>query len=63
MCAMNQDTQTRSSQANMPCQANQAMQRISAEDLFRGATVVLIEFQGERYQLRRTRTGKLILTK
>ena len=31
--------------------------------LFRGASVVWIEHEGERYSLRRTRQGKLILTK
>lgn len=36
---------------------------IEADDLFMGRAIVLIEFNGERYQLRRTRNGKLILTK
>ena len=36
---------------------------LTAEALFRGAQVLVIEFGGERYQLRKTRNGKLILTK
>jgi hemin uptake protein HemP len=34
-----------------------------AGQLFRDRQVVIIEFRGERYQLRQTRNGKLILTK
>jgi hemin uptake protein HemP len=60
---MNQDTQTRSSEANTSRQANPVARRVDARDLFRGSPIVLIEFQGERYQLRQTRAGKLILTK
>jgi len=37
--------------------------RIPAEKLFGQETVVIIEYRGEHYQLRRTRNGKLILTK
>ncbi|TCS70896.1 hemin uptake protein hemP [Sulfuritortus calidifontis] len=36
---------------------------IDAGSLFGTARVVLIEYRGERYQLRQTRNGKLILTK
>lgn len=36
---------------------------IQARDLFGQSTVVFIEHRGERYQLRQTRNGKLILTK
>jgi len=32
-------------------------------DLFGPSSVVFIEYRGERYQLRQTRNGKLILTK
>jgi hemin uptake protein HemP len=34
-----------------------------AGQLFRDRQVVIIEFNGENYQLRQTRNGKLILTK
>jgi len=63
MAAMNEDTQTRISEANPLLQANPVARRVDAGELFRGTAIVLIEFQGERYQLRRTRAGKLILTK
>ena len=36
---------------------------IRAQDWFGPSTVVFIEHRGERYQLRQTRNGKLILTK
>ncbi len=36
---------------------------LSSEMLFRGARVLLIEHDGDRYVLRITRNGKLILTK
>ncbi|TCJ15540.1 hemin uptake protein HemP [Parasulfuritortus cantonensis] len=36
---------------------------IQAEALFQGRRVLIIEFRGEHYQLRQTRSGKLILTK
>lgn len=36
---------------------------VSATALLRGQPVLLIEHAGERYQLRLTRNGKLILTK
>lgn len=36
---------------------------VASAQLFRGAKVVLIEHNGERYQLRMTSRGKLILTK
>jgi len=36
---------------------------IRAQDWFGLSTVVFIEHRGERYQLRQTRSGKLILTK
>lgn len=39
------------------------MQALPAESLFQGRSVVVIEFKGERYQLRKTRNDKLILTK
>jgi hemin uptake protein HemP len=36
---------------------------VDADVLFAGSRIVLIEYRGEHYQLRRTRAGKLILTK
>lgn len=36
---------------------------VSATTLLRGQPVLLIEHGGERYQLRLTKNGKLILTK
>ncbi|MBK6742844.1 MAG: hemin uptake protein HemP [Hydrogenophilales bacterium] len=36
---------------------------INAKSLFVGGDVVLIEYRGEHYQLRRTKAGKLVLTK
>jgi hemin uptake protein HemP len=36
---------------------------LQATDLFGPSSVVFIEYRGERYQLRQTRNGKLILTK
>lgn len=36
---------------------------IDTELLFKRGDVVLIQHQGEQYRLRRTRNGKLILTK
>jgi hemin uptake protein HemP len=36
---------------------------LKAMDLFGPSAVVSIEYRGERYQLRQTRNGKLILTK
>ncbi len=60
---MNQDTQTQSSPSKPEEDGKSSIPCIAAESLFRGTQVVLIEYQGERYQLRRTRAGKLILTK
>lgn len=37
--------------------------RLTSEQLFAGADLVVIEHQGADYQLRITRQGKLILTK
>jgi len=37
--------------------------RIASRTLFGDASLVLIEHEGETYSLRRTRLGKLILTK
>lgn len=36
---------------------------IRSETLFAGADVVVVQHRGERYRLRQTRLGKLILTK
>ena len=40
-----------------------AERSIASLELFAGAKVVIIEHAGERYRLRRTSKGKLILTK
>ncbi len=37
--------------------------RYTSQTLFQGAATLEIEHEGERYTLRRTRQGKLILTK
>jgi hemin uptake protein HemP len=57
---MIQDTQTRKTAVPVDPPRPQA---VDAEALFRGEQWVVIEYRGERYQLRRTRAGKLILTK
>lgn len=36
---------------------------INSTDLFKNGDVIFIQHQGEQYRLRRTRNGKLILTK
>lgn len=38
-------------------------ERLDSRDLFRRSSCLFIEHGGELYQLRRTRSGKLILTK
>lgn len=43
--------------------AGATLPAVPAEALFKGSPVLVIEFRGERYQLRKTRNGKLILTK
>lgn len=45
MAPMNQVSQTRSSEADPARRANPAVPLLVAEDLFRGAPVILIEFQ------------------
>lgn len=45
------------------CQGEVPVPVISSAQLFRGRQAFLIEHQGEHYQLRITRQGKLILTK
>jgi len=37
--------------------------RVRAEELFGGASEIIIEHHGEEYRLRITKQGKLILTK
>ncbi len=59
---MNQDAKTQSSTSKPEDAGKPSIPCIAAEALFRGTQVVLIVYQGERYQLRRTRAGKLILT-
>jgi hemin uptake protein HemP len=44
-------------------QTDSAARAIQARELFGQSAVVFIEHRGERYQLRQTRNGKLILTK
>lgn len=43
--------------------ASQAPSVVSAMELLGAAKAVVIEHQGQRYELRLTRNGKLILTK
>ena len=50
-------------EAAKPQRPPHPQQVIDARTLFGSSNVVLIEFNGERYQLRLTRNGKLILTK
>lgn len=58
------DTLKSKSPASAQHQAiNSQARSIQARELFGLGTVVFIEHQGERYQLRQTRNGKLILTK
>jgi len=46
-----------------PGKPAEAPKRIASRALFGEAALVLIEHEGETYSLRRTRLGKLILTK
>ncbi|PWV60445.1 hemin uptake protein HemP [Plasticicumulans acidivorans] len=48
---------------NVVSHARPAQPRLSTRTLFTAGSVVLIEHEGEVYQLRRTRHGRLILTK
>lgn len=50
-------------QPNAPTPGGQTDRLIHAQQLFGQSRVVFIEYRGERYQLRQTRNGKLILTK
>lgn len=47
------------------CQSEDAAHKLvlNSRQLFRDGDIVYIEHEGERYQLRRTRENKLILTK
>lgn len=47
----------------MESEPNAGPRRIDSRDLFGEAVVLLIDHGGETYSLRRTRLGKLILTK
>lgn len=51
--------------ASLPTQAqvDEALNVLSAEVLFRGTRALVIEHDSDRYVLRITRNGKLILTK
>ena len=42
---------------------DRATRVVKAEELLQGEKTLVIEFRGERYVLRTTRNGKLILTK
>jgi hemin uptake protein HemP len=44
-------------------EASQGRRVLRSEDLLQGQREVLLEHQGEYYTLRRTSSGKLILTK
>lgn len=58
------DPEQRRDRPSAPVGADRAAPpAVDAEALFKGNPVLVIEFQGERYQLRKTRNGKLILTK
>jgi hemin uptake protein HemP len=50
-------------EAGAPQPARPETRPIPARELFGQSTVVFIEHRGERYQLRQTKNGKLILTK
>ncbi|MFZ3041098.1 MAG: hemin uptake protein HemP [Thiobacillus sp.] len=50
-------------QPNAPAPAARMALMIDAQRLFGQSCVVVIEYRGERYQLRQTRNGRLILTK
>jgi hemin uptake protein HemP len=50
-------------QPNTPAPAARRTPMIDAQRLFGQSCVVVIEYRGERYQLRQTRNGRLILTK
>lgn len=50
-------------QSSEPPKAVTEARLIHARDWFGQSAVVCIEHRGERYQLRQTRHGKLILTK
>jgi hemin uptake protein HemP len=49
--------------ASEPAKAGHEAKLIRSQDWFGRSSVVFIEHRGERYQLRQTRNGKLILTK
>ena len=50
-------------QSHAPTPAGRTEPLIHAQALFGQSRVVFIEYRGERYELRQTRNGKLILTK
>jgi len=56
-------TQPNPCQTGEPQKAGHEPRLIRVQDWFGLSTVVFIEHRGERYQLRQTRNGKLILTK
>ncbi|WP_240754686.1 hemin uptake protein HemP [Parasulfuritortus cantonensis] len=60
---MTKETMTHDATPDVPPEPLQHDGVIQAEALFQGRRVLIIEFRGEHYQLRQTRSGKLILTK
>jgi len=61
MCS--DDSKLPDSAAEMPRAPEETSKVIRTEDLFDGSREICIEHEGERYRLRITRRGKLILQK
>lgn len=61
--AMNDDPRDASKQAAASDETDKAPKVLSARELFAGEREICIEHEGERYVLRITRRGKLILQK
>jgi hemin uptake protein HemP len=62
MASMN-TPRTKPGEPSAPPLKHPEVRLLRAMDLFGPSSVVFIEYMGERYQLRQTRNGKLILTK
>lgn len=62
MASMN-TPETKPCEPGAPQLAHPEARLLKAMDLFGPSSIVFIEYRGERYQLRQTRNGKLILTK
>ena len=56
-------TNERPARAKDEAPAPEAASRIESQELFAGNTEVIIDHEGDRYRLRLTSKGKLILTK